>query len=256
MKKVFKKIRSIKLPSSLLIFLAIFVVSIFGLQVSKMYAQTTSFLSSSLGVQEGANIGGPLTVSGGVGVGTGAPYRGLSVDGRGNFSGTVHGTTPVTSQRDALATVSYVESKISSIPACPTCPTCGWCSYCGDGHCDTYNPNNSYGGGLETCSNCPGDCGLCPCTSDYDCAADNKICCGQGTCSGAYGGPRCGTGYGYYDQIRTKEECLNCSGYWTASTGGCCDLYSCNYNIPYGEYYGEWQCNNRPVNGYNYGYPY
>lgn len=141
MKKVFKKIRSKELPTSLLIFLAIFVVSIFGLQVSKMYAQ--SYLSSSLNVVGSASISGPLSVSGGVGVGTGAPYRGLSVDGRGNFSGTVHGATPVTSQRDALATVSYVESKISSIPSCPPekiCPTCPSCNSCCGGSTPPSNP--------------------------------------------------------------------------------------------------------------------
>lgn len=254
MKDFLKKRKEFRLPSFLLIFLAIFTISIFGLQVSKIFAQDNSILGGSLRVKSGATIAGPLEVSGGVGLGgASAPSSGLTVNGASNFTGYVSVDTPGGSQSGAIANVDYINGKIADLPSCPAC---GWCSYCGDGYCDQYNPNNSYGGGLETCSNCPKDCGLCPCTSDYDCAADNKICCGQGTCSGAYGGPHCKTGYGYYDQIRTKEECLNCSGYWTASTGGCCDLYSCNYNVPYGEYYGEWQCNNRPVNGYNYNYPY
>lgn len=128
MKKVFKKIRSIKLPSSLLIFLAIFVVSIFGLQVSKMYAQ--SYLSSSLNVVGSADISGPLTVNGGMGVGSGAPGSGLIVHGGGNFSGMVYGTTPMENQPGYLATVSYVQSKVASIPACPACPTCPTCPTC------------------------------------------------------------------------------------------------------------------------------
>lgn len=139
MKKVFKKIRSIKLPSSLLIFLAIFVVSIFGLQVSKMYAQTTSFLSSSLGVQGDTTIGGSLTVNGGMGVGSGAPGSGLIVHGGGNFSGMVYGTTPMENQPGYLATVSYVQSKVASIPACPTCPSCNSC--CG-GSTPPSDPND------------------------------------------------------------------------------------------------------------------
>ena len=136
MKNFLKKRKEFRLPSFLLIFLAIFTISIFGLQVSKIFAQDNSILGSSLRVKSGATITGPLKVSGGVGVGTNAPGSGLTVNGASNFTGYVSVDTPGGSQSGAIANVDYIDGKIATLPSCPpqkicpTCPSCPACNSC------------------------------------------------------------------------------------------------------------------------------
>lgn len=116
-----KNLKKIKVPSSLLILLAIFAIAIFGFQISKIYAQTSS-LSSSLQVGASATIGGPLNVSGGMGVGTtNPPSNGLSVSGASNFDGLVSVNTPGETQTNSIANVAYIDAKIASLPLCPVC---------------------------------------------------------------------------------------------------------------------------------------
>ena len=143
MKKVLK---NLKVPSSLLIFLAIFAISIFGLQISKIYAQNSK-LSNTLFIKDLAILNDNLTVSGSLGVGKAANSTySLDVNSPANFNSRVLGVTPGSSQTNALATVAYINSKIAQIPkpiekVCPPpviCPTCPACDSC----CGTSPPAN------------------------------------------------------------------------------------------------------------------
>ena len=109
MKKVLK---NLKVPSSLLIFLAIFAISIFGLQISKIYAQNSK-LSNTLFIKDLAILNDNLTVSGSLGVGKAANSTySLDVNGPANFNSLAYLERQILDNPNALVRVGYVNDAI------------------------------------------------------------------------------------------------------------------------------------------------
>lgn len=111
MKKYFQTIGNLKLGSLAIILITIFVVSIFGFQVSKISAQRNSSLGRDLSIEENLVIRGDLNAIYNLGADQ-VPQYTLDVYGEGNFSGTVDTNTPGESQGDALATVNYIKRRL------------------------------------------------------------------------------------------------------------------------------------------------
>ncbi len=150
MKKIIYKLQHLGVKPILLIFLTIFAVSIFGFQISKINALNTS-LSEDLVVLGKATIGRDLVIDGNLGLGV-TPSSPLNVSGKSNVGGLVYSYTPGNSQKDALATVSYINARIDAIrhirPPAPNpdpnpTQTCYWneipvpYNWTGPGYCES-----------------------------------------------------------------------------------------------------------------------
>lgn len=112
MRIILKKIKKIKLSPLALIVTLIFVISIFGYQVSKIYAQQFSAMTRTLmTVKNDATMVGPVTVNNKVGIGVANPSKALEVAGNANFWGIAYGVSPNTNP-NAVVTVAYANQKI------------------------------------------------------------------------------------------------------------------------------------------------
>ncbi len=110
MKKIFSKI---KISPLALILVVIFVISLFGFQVSKINAQSS--LGDVLWVRGGATINGDLIVNWRVGVGYLPNYELDIVSGGAKFSDIVFADSPGKSQTQAVGTVSYITAELRQL---------------------------------------------------------------------------------------------------------------------------------------------
>ena len=111
MKKYFQTIKDLELDSLAIIFITIFVISIFGFHISKTSAQTSSSLSRNFNAVGSVKIQRNLTINSNLGIDQ-VPQYVLDVYGSAHFSGTVDTNTPGEGQANALATVNYIRRKI------------------------------------------------------------------------------------------------------------------------------------------------
>lgn len=114
MNKNIQAIKKSKLSPLIIMLITIFVISIFGIKLSKISAQENiSSLSSDLRVVGFTNIGNSLIINGNVGINhiPTTQYK-LTITGNANFTEVVYADTPGDNQIYALATVEYLKYKL------------------------------------------------------------------------------------------------------------------------------------------------